>query len=92
MTTLKRSRTSPKPGVERVINAASQTPAVTGVVFQPFDAVQGELAAVDKAPVSVSYARVDFHPECEVSRFCKSRWPCHLLPHTRRSPFPNCFL
>lgn len=59
--------------MERFINAASQTPAVTGVVFQPFDAVQGELAAVDKAPVSVSYARVDFHPECEVGRVLQQK-------------------
>ncbi|KAG7668945.1 hypothetical protein Ndes2526B_g00661 [Nannochloris sp. 'desiccata'] len=40
---------------------------LTGVVFQPFDAVQSELAVVDKAPVSASYARVDFHPECEAA-------------------------
>jgi len=40
---------------------------LTGVVFQPFDAVQSELAVVDKAPVSVSYARVDYHPECEAA-------------------------
>lgn len=28
---------------------------------------QGELAVVDRAPTSASYARVDFHPECEAA-------------------------
>ena len=40
---------------------------VTGVVFQPFDAVQSELAVVDKAPINTSYARVDYAPECEAA-------------------------
>jgi len=37
------------------------------VVFEPFSAVQSQLAVVDKAPVSESYARLDFHPECEAA-------------------------
>ena len=47
--------------------AAQSTTEITGVVFQPFDAVQSELAVVDKAPITDSYARVDFHPECEAA-------------------------
>lgn len=50
-----------------VVATASQAPTITGVIFQPFDAVQNELAVVDKAPVTVSYARVDYHPECEAA-------------------------
>ena len=46
---------------------ASSKEVVTGVVFEPFEAVQGELAVVDKAPVSESYARVDYTPECEAA-------------------------
>jgi hypothetical protein len=37
------------------------------VVFEPFTAVKYELAVVDRAPTSESYARVDFHPECEAA-------------------------
>lgn len=40
---------------------------LSGVLFEPFEAVQGELALVDKAPVSESYGRTDFHPECEAA-------------------------
>ena len=40
---------------------------MTGVVFEPFTAVQSELQLVDKSPVSASYARTDFHPECEAA-------------------------
>lgn len=41
--------------------------AATGVVFEPFSAVESELAVVNKAPSSESYARTDFHPECEAA-------------------------
>lgn len=41
---------------------------LTGVVFEPFSAVKGELAAVDKTNQYVdSFARVNFHPECEAA-------------------------
>ena len=30
-------------------------------------APQSELAVVERAPTSESYARVDFHPECEAA-------------------------
>ena len=46
---------------------ASKQAEVTGVVFEPFTAVQSELQLVDKSPVSVSYARTDFHSECEAA-------------------------
>ncbi|WPT12283.1 hypothetical protein PSENEW3n2_00003941 [Picochlorum sp. SENEW3] len=41
--------------------------SMTGVVFEPFSAVESELAVVDKAPLNESYARTDFHPECEAA-------------------------
>lgn len=49
-----------------IVPRVAQT-ELTGVVFEPFSAVQGELAVVDKAPVSQSYARTEFHPECEAA-------------------------
>ena len=47
--------------------AATKEGELTGVVFEPFTAVKYELAVVDRAPTSESYARVDFHPECEAA-------------------------
>ena len=47
--------------------AATKEGELTGVVFEPFTAVKSELAVVDRAPTSESYARVDFHPECEAA-------------------------
>jgi hypothetical protein len=44
--------------------AAEQT---TGLTFSPFTEVQGELSIVESAPASHSYARVDFHDECEAA-------------------------
>ncbi|KAJ9506170.1 hypothetical protein QJQ45_016505 [Haematococcus lacustris] len=42
--------------------------AITGVVFEPFTAVKAELATVEKADaVTDSFARVNFHPECEAA-------------------------
>lgn len=41
---------------------------VTGIVFQPFNEVQVELATLDKTDSSTqSFARCDFHPECEAA-------------------------
>nr|ABR23157.1 ferritin [Ulva fasciata] len=40
---------------------------VTGMVFQPFSEVQSELSTVNDAPVTQSYARVDYHPSCEAA-------------------------
>jgi hypothetical protein len=50
-----------------VTSSASQTTGMTGMVFRPFTEVQGELAVVTKSPSSQSFARVDFHPECEAA-------------------------
>lgn len=40
---------------------------LSGVVFEPFSAVESELATVTEAPVTSSYGRTDFHPECEAA-------------------------
>lgn len=37
------------------------------MAFEPFEAVQSELAVVDKAPLSESYGRVDYTAECEAA-------------------------
>ncbi|PSC70014.1 chloroplast precursor [Micractinium conductrix] len=50
-----------------VRSAAKPANEVTGVVFEPFAAVQSELAVVERAPTTESYARLDFHPECEAA-------------------------
>lgn len=47
--------------------AAKEGELTTGVVFEPFTAVKSELAVVERASTSESYARVDFHPECEAA-------------------------
>jgi hypothetical protein len=47
---------------------------VTGVVFEPFAAVQPELAVVERAATSDSYARVDFHAECEAAINEQIKW------------------
>jgi ferritin heavy chain len=46
---------------------AAQSQQVTGVVFEPFQEVQHEMAVVDKTNAVESFARVDFHPECEAA-------------------------
>ena len=61
--TLRAARPSPR----FVCAANAKEASATGVVFEPFNAVKGELAVVDKSPLSESYARVDFHPECEAA-------------------------
>lgn len=40
---------------------------VTGMVFQPFSEVQNELSTVTQAPITESYARVDYDMECEAA-------------------------
>ena len=40
---------------------------MSGVVFEPFSAVESELAVVNKAPQTQSYGRTDFHAECEAA-------------------------
>lgn len=47
---------------------------MTGVVFEPFAAVQPELAVVERAATSDSYARVDFHAECEAAINEQIKW------------------
>ena len=47
--------------------AATKQGDLTGVVFEPFTAIKSELAVVDAAPTSESYARTDFHAECEAA-------------------------
>ncbi len=42
-------------------------PKISGVVFEPFSAVESELATTQRAPSSSSYGRTDFHPECEAA-------------------------
>ncbi len=42
-------------------------PRISGVVFEPFSAVESELATTQKASSSSSYGRTDFHPECEAA-------------------------
>lgn len=47
---------------------ASKSKDVTGIVFQPFEEVQPQLAVVSKTEASsTSFARVDYHPECEAA-------------------------
>jgi len=40
---------------------------LTGVVFEPFTAVAAELATVDRTSISQSFARVNFHEDCEAA-------------------------
>lgn len=41
---------------------------LTGVVFEPFTEVRGELATVDRMDsIQDSFARVNFHPDCEAA-------------------------
>ncbi|GAX78828.1 hypothetical protein CEUSTIGMA_g6265.t1 [Chlamydomonas eustigma] len=46
---------------------AKPTQELTGVVFEPFTAVAAELATVDKTSASQSFARVNFHVDCEAA-------------------------
>ena len=50
------------------------TQQITGVVFEPFQEVQHELAVVDKTDSVESYARVDFHPNCEAAINEQIKW------------------
>ena len=45
---------------------AKQT-EMTGLVFQPFSEVQPELSTVGSTPATSSFARVEFHAECEAA-------------------------
>eukprot|EP00882_Tetradesmus_deserticola_P004142 GHRQ01004374.1.p2 GENE.GHRQ01004374.1~~GHRQ01004374.1.p2 ORF type:complete len:249 (+),score=120.31 GHRQ01004374.1:278-1024(+) len=50
------------------VQAAQEEVQLSGVVFQPFPAVQGELAVVDKTNAQVqSFARVNFVDACEAA-------------------------
>ena len=40
---------------------------ISGVVFEPFSAVESELATTQKASSSSSFGRTDFHAECEAA-------------------------
>lgn len=57
------------PGVtaQRRCVRAKAAQEVTGMVFQPFSEVQSELSTVNDAPVTQSYARVDYDPKCEAA-------------------------
>jgi ferritin heavy chain len=62
---------------------------MTGITFEPFQAVAGELAVVARAPVSASYARTDFHEECEAAINeqikCAAPPPCRPAPPRSRA-------
>lgn len=52
----------------QVAMRASEVKELSGVLFQPFAAVQSELATVSKTnTISTSLARMNFHPECEAA-------------------------
>jgi ferritin heavy chain len=52
---------------QRQQSAASSSANISGVVFEPFSAVESELATTQKASSNASYGRTDFHPECEAA-------------------------
>ena len=54
-------------GVRGGVRSRAADPKISGVVFEPFSAVESELATTQKAPSSSSYGRTDFHPECEAA-------------------------
>eukprot|EP00200_Dunaliella_tertiolecta_P004823 CAMPEP_0202340620 /NCGR_PEP_ID=MMETSP1126-20121109/1982_1 /ASSEMBLY_ACC=CAM_ASM_000457 /TAXON_ID=3047 /ORGANISM="Dunaliella tertiolecta, Strain CCMP1320" /LENGTH=241 /DNA_ID=CAMNT_0048931353 /DNA_START=47 /DNA_END=772 /DNA_ORIENTATION=+ len=51
----------------RVPRATQEASSVTGLVFDPANAVKIELTTVDKTPPSESLGRVAFDPECEAA-------------------------
>lgn len=51
----------------RVPVVRAEQEKVTGVIFEPFSEVAGELATVEKAPLSDSLARVGYTLECEAA-------------------------
>jgi hypothetical protein len=61
------------PRLTRVATSQRQTALratdeqVTGLVFEPFQAVRDDLAVVEGTPSSMSFARVGFAPECEAA-------------------------
>ena len=78
-----------KSGVQRpslTCAKAVSSQQITGVVFEPFQEVQHELAVVDKTDSVESYARVDFHPNCEAAINEQIKWVtawCGLLLQCR---------
>lgn len=60
-------RTALSPGY-RPCRGSETAEVLTGVVFQPFSAVKGELATVEKTrEADESFARVNFTPKCEAA-------------------------
>lgn len=57
---------APRRAARAAAPQAAKTESIAGLVFES-DAVAGELAVVDKATASQSYARTDFHAECEAA-------------------------
>lgn len=51
----------------RAVVCRAEAKDVTGITFQPFEAVQSELSIVSSNSVADSFARLDFHPECEAA-------------------------
>ncbi|CAD7695456.1 unnamed protein product [Ostreobium quekettii] len=58
-----------RPGLAgRMPAAGAEVEGVAGVVFQPFDEAAVQLATIDKTDSAAeSFARCDFHPECEAA-------------------------
>lgn len=65
----RRQRSSPRGAVKTRATPEQQQQQMTttGVVFEPFSAVESELATVTEAPVTSSYGRTDYHAECEAA-------------------------
>ena len=49
------------------VSAHQDAKTISGVVFEPFSAVESELATTQKASSSSSFGRTDFHAECEAA-------------------------
>lgn len=53
--------------LQKTFAQAPKQGEMTGMVFQPFSEVQPELSTVGSTPATSSFARVDFHQECEAA-------------------------
>lgn len=88
---------TPARTVRRTVCRAAESKDVTGITFQPFEAVQSELSMVSSNNVHESFARLHYHPECEAAvneqinvrsqqSLCLSSWPCISGPNTSSVP------
>lgn len=64
---MRTARAVPAVAAQQRCVRAKAAQEVTGMVFQPFSEVQSELSTVNDAPVTQSYARVDYHTTCEAA-------------------------